>query len=242
MPRQKYWSSKKLDEQEIQRIVRLREQGKTLKEIGESRGTTPENIHMILKAHGISSSLKKVCELPECGKTFTARQVSQRACCRKHIKLLSSREERGTKASLVACALPECEKMFWAAHQTRKPDLCHEGHSGSGRRFCCKEHSNLHSSRRKLGMYHRLLTGTVKCLAAGCDETLALDEHHLVFRGNRSDKHSDTVWLCPTHHRYVHRGYANIVNNRFVLLVRDIRKGIEKKTKLFQGYRKSLGL
>jgi hypothetical protein len=66
-----------------------------------------------------------------------------------------------------------------------------------------------------------------KCLV--CDERYVLDEHHIEFRGTKSNKQSKTVWLCPTHHMAIHRGFARFDGERYVFTVEDIREGLHRK-------------
>lgn len=236
MERTKYWSSKKLDDKEIQRLWKMRQEGKTLTELAKSRGTTPSNIGLLFKSRGLNPNLEKICEIPECRKKYIARKSLQRTCSRKHLKLLMSREEANRTSSLLECALPECEKEVWMVHTGDAPGFS-EGIGGSGKRFCSTVHADMHGRRKKNNVYLRILGKGPKCIVPKCTERVVLDEHHIEWcRKNGSDKTSRTVHICPTHHQQVHRGYAEFCDGNFVNLIPKIRKGLKRKRRVFDGY------
>lgn len=233
----------RVSDDEVHRLWELRQNGASLSELAKERKTTAENISALFKSRGLPSGITKKCELPECGKIYQARMITQRACCRKHMKLLSSREDRGSLSSLLPCALPECPDYVWMVHQETKPDLKVGETSGSGKRFCCTDHADLHYRRRANGMYLRILNKGPSCIVFECNERICLDEHHIEHGPNCSNKQSKTVWLCPTHHMYVHRGLAKISpEGEFVSMIPLITKGIVDKIDMFIGYERSLGV
>jgi len=73
-------------------------------------------------------------------------------------------------------------------------------------------------------------------MVPSCKEKIILDEHHIEFSGNHSNKKSKTVWICPTHHMAVHRGYAKIEQGKYIDLVPTILTAIKKKRKIFRNY------
>jgi hypothetical protein len=238
--RPKQWSTSKLPTSEIEKLWKLLQKGWSLKELAKKRGTTTENIAYLLKSRGFPTrvDIQKKCQLPECGKDFQSTMGRGRFCCRQHMKLHFSREERGVISTLVLCALPECDNKIWMTHPGRRPGF--GGNGGSGKRYCCKEHGNKHSHRRLKGVYKNLLGLRGACEV--CGETLILDEHHEEFTRKGSNKQSKTHLLCPTHHMMIHRGWAIFQSGKFVRIDRKAKEGIKRRLKLFNDYKATLGL
>lgn len=229
------WSTTRIPNKEVLALYTEWKAGTPIRTLASRKGTTKESIYALFKSRNLSLALTKTCELPECEVVFVTKSPRQRACCKRHVKLLGSREERGATTLLLPCALPECTELVWMTHKAgQKPDF--GGRGGSGKRYCCKEHGEVMYRRRHSGSYARLLLQDAQCAAPGCKETLILDQHHEDFAGARSDKDSKTHWLCPTHHMQIHRGFADIVAGKFVSLVPKIKAGIKAKTKVFERY------
>jgi hypothetical protein len=235
--RKKYWSPKRISDEEVAALWKRRMSGTTTASIAKERGTTKENIQYLFKSRGLSLTISKKCPLPECAKDFQTKDPRQRFCCRKHMKLGFSREYRNATAIYQLCALPECDKSVWMTYtQGRKPTL--GGKGGSGKRYCCSLHSVRQSKRRLNGTYTNIFGHGDRCEAPGCKEHVVLDEHHEKFDKMtlKSDKNSKTHWLCPTHHMKIHRNYAEFSNGKYVDLIPKILAGIKKKSKLFHNY------
>lgn len=176
------------------------------------------------------------CALPECGKLFVPKRKA-RCCTRKHGKLLSERKRQGLITIHIVCALPECSNTFWTSHHSgQKPGMKINKKGRHYKIFCCAYHGDLHTRRRHNGVYLRVRGEGPVCCAPNCNERIALDEHHIEFGSKGSNKKSKVVWLCPTHHMYIHRRYAEFRNGEFVDLVSKIRYGLRWKRRIFHGY------
>jgi hypothetical protein len=178
-------------------------------------------VYRLFKLAGfVRGVVERKCELPECGAPFTTKDLSQKACCRSHVKLLISRRNKGLTISQVPCALAECQSIIWAVHKIgQKPHIgSRQEHMGSAKRFCCMAHASLHKHRVRTGQYAAALSqSAIKCEVCGYDR--CLDEHHEKWeRKGGSDKSSPTHWLCPNCHALIHRGFADYVSGVFTLL------------------------
>lgn len=78
-------------------------------------------------------------------------------------------------------------------------------------------------------LFYRRVLGTADHACVVCGERVILDEHHIEFSNGRSNKESKTVWLCPTHHMAIHRGFSRFDEGVFVWVVDDIRDGLRRK-------------
>lgn len=209
--------SKRVPDEVLQEMVRLREEGWSTGDLGRKYGITKEAAAHRLKLAGKNTWVTKRCDLPECQKEFKTQNIRKRYCCRQHTKRGSERERQGLKAKKMQCKLPECSEGFWAV----------AGH----KKFCCKDHGDLHTRRIEKGIYKRILgKSSLVCTAPGCGERIILDEHHIEMHKNKSNKDGPTIWLCPTHHMAVHRSAAIVTAaGKYISLLPAIRKGLKRK-------------
>ena len=186
-------------------------------EIAKRLGIHASNVSRLLRTH--VPPLNKKCEIFECNKTITTYDHRKVACCAYHNTLLQKRKDNKQQVTRKECMLPDCKKVIVTSH---------------GKHFCSKACLSLDTRRwgdKKNGSsnFYRKLLGTFPHKCVVCGENRVLDMHHVVFHKNKSDKTSDTVWLCPNHHMMVHRGYAKIENGQYVSLEADILKGLNEK-------------
>lgn len=208
------WSTKKGKSslnQHRSRIKWLLKMGFPQREIAEVVGTTRGNLARWLKVNKlrISDHSHPVvkCALIECEETFPFKK-GKICCCRQHIKRFNGR--KNNPASFIECGLPECHKTIL----------------NTKRKFCSKQHGDLHSKRHQTGFYERLKSKSPCCEV--CGEWRVLDEHHIEFFKGKSNKQSKTVWLCPTHHLAMHRRLAVYDENGFSWKDKEIVTGLSK--------------
>lgn len=226
---------RRIDDQEVRALFQRRLDGATFEELAEERGCTPASIRFLFRTRGFVDVLfERVCVLAGCGKTFTTNKPLRGYCSRKHAKLGSSRTVGGRTASTGVCALPECRKEINVCHAVgAKPAL-----SGryDGRRFCSRDHAEMHRRRVRTGWYDRLL-GASSIACEVCGHAYAVEEHHEVFDPKTgSDLSGPTHWLCATHHQMIHRGFAEYVDGVFTDRVDLLRKAVAEKGALFENY------
>lgn len=207
-----------LTPEQIEEVRSLREKGLTYRQIAKKYGITPEAVSWRLQSRGLRRWIRQKCELPECDVVFKTMNPRRRCCCLSHIKRLGMREERGIQAKRTVCSLPECDKIIWRV-----------GNHRLSRKFCSAVHTGLNSRRWRNGTYLRILGRGKPCVV--CGERIIVDEHHIEFSKNKSNKNSKTIWLCPTHHMAIHRGFAKIIEGKFVRMVEEIREGLLRKQK-----------
>jgi hypothetical protein len=225
----------------VTKLWKQRQAGATLTILGQKQGVSAEAIGALFKSRGLVATFETQCELPECRKRFFSKRPDRRTCCRKHNQRLLERERKGLTAALLPCALPGCTQQILWLYTGKRPNILLA--SGEGRRFCCKQHAAMASTRRKSGYYQRLLDRPNKCFSPQCAEHILVEEHHLEFvtgRNGGSNKTSLTCWLCPTHHMAIHRGLAVIQQGQYVDLVPSLLTDIEHKKELFANYERSL--
>jgi len=151
---------------------------------------------------------ERVCAIPECGAKFTSKDPRKIYCCREHAKLGGFRNSKGIRKVRAKCSLPECTNMVWAI----------EGR----KRYCSVNCTKRDYRRNRNGFYDRILGIGPTCSVPGCGHRLCIDEHHYVLDHskltlrhhsavkNKSVKSGPTIFLCPTHHAMVHRGFAYV--------------------------------
>ena len=198
-------------------MVRLKELGWSNTDIAKHLDLSLSSITQGLQKVGWRG-VRKVCVLEECGKEFWTRDTRHSFCCRLHTKRHHARVGAGVVGLFkdeVECALPECRVKF--------------KRRGTSVVYCCKRHGDLHNRRvEHRGFYDRILhISRLACMV--CGERYVLDEHHIEFKGAKSNKQSKTVWLCPTHHMAIHRGFARFEGEKYVHIVEDIREGLRRK-------------
>lgn len=202
-------------------ICIMRAHGASMLAIAKKYKISPETVRDRLAE---SVPVTRQCALLDCGRDFVTRDVRKTYCCRKHAKLAGNRRENGLAVERQECALPEC----------RAAVLGFRGRCS----YCCKDHADLDWRRwRKSKIYPRLLAKSPVCLA--CGEYRVVDEHHVVFYKNKSDKTSKKVYLCPTHHKLIHCGLAVIDSRGYVDLTEGIVADLKRKQpELGQGRRR----
>ena len=174
---------------------RLRKLGWSYSRIGKRLGVSPTTVLTHLTAN--ARLIERVCLLPECGHAIRTYNPRRFYCTRSHAKLDGSRKSKGLELVQRECALPECKAKVWAFENTRK--------------YCSQKHADLDWRRWKkhahgTGVYARIIIGKPCCNV--CGETAVIDKHHVDFTGNKSSRSSKQVYLCPTHHMLIHRGFA----------------------------------
>lgn len=163
------------------------------------------------------------CENPECQKDFwklrkeynrKQHHYCSHKCCSIH------KTTSGTVS--VICAY--CQKSFYKRKSTLK-------NAKNGLYFCCKKHKDIaqrldgikeiHPTHySKNGQYHSYRMNAFshyenKCSGCGDNDIRILEVHHI--DGDRS--HNDItnlMILCPKCHTLIEKGFANIVDNKFL--------------------------
>lgn len=222
---------------EIKKIWDAYQKGASLASLGRERGITSEAVGYLLHTRGFPIMLEKRCALFECGKPFKTNRVRQETCCPTHHKLHDSRKANGLKADRFPCAMPECSNEVVRTYAGKRPQA--SGH-GRCRVYCCKAHSIIMQARRAHGWYRNLLCSDKKCANPDCGETIVLDEHHIEYSKKGSNKKSKTVWLCPTHHMAIHRGYAKFAGGKFVDTTKWIVEQVKIKAQMLDRYKEYL--
>ena len=226
---------RRIEDGEVRKLFARRLNGETFEQLAADRGCTPATIRFLFRTRGFQDvEFERACALEGCDIVFTTNKPLRGYCSRKHAKLGSSRTVTGRTITVQTCALPECSKEIQVAHKLgEKPSL--EGRF-DGRRFCSREHSELHRRRVKSGWYERLL-GVSAIACEVCGHEYAVDEHHEVFDPKTgSDLSGPTHWLCATHHQMIHRGFAEYVGGIFVERVDQLRQAVAEKQALFGNY------
>jgi len=201
-----------IDHIEIKAMALLRAGGATFKAIGERYGITGEAVSARLRSRGLHRLPTRTCALHECGSKFDPRSADQICCSSLHTKRQEGRRLEDVFIADAVCKLPEC----------REPVVQRGIKFG---RFCCRNHMERHANRTKSGFYDRLLGKGPECIE--CGERLVLDEHHVEYTVNGSNKQSETIILCPTHHMAIHRSLAEYTEDGFVWKVDAILEGLE---------------
>lgn len=200
--------------------IRLRELGWTNPAIAKHLDLSVATVVQGFHKTGWAGLLRR-CALEECGKEFRTFRLKGAFCCQLHSKRHLARQAVGTVGLFtgdIECALPECRKT--APRQ------------GIVRTYCSRKHGDLHQrrlDRAKSSMFYERVLGAADNACVVCAERLVLDEHHVEYSNGRSNKQSKTVWLCPTHHMAIHRGFARFDGDKFVWTVEDIREGLARK-------------
>ena len=207
----------------VNEAIKLRQSGWSYAKIGKHLDISATTVMNHFNRVHSSKKFERTCLLQECGVVFSTIDPRQTCCCRSHTKLYCNRKAKETCVDYVECALPECKQMV-ARIDNRY------------RKFCCKAHHSLNLRRwgrkknkgvSKYEFYKRLLHYGTPCMVWG--ERYVVDEHHTEYTGNRSNKKSDVVFLCPTHHMAIHRGFAKIENGHYVWLTESLRKKLQQK-------------
>lgn len=201
-----------LSKEDLALTIKMRKDGKSAEQIAKHFGITKRAVQGRL-AVSIKEKITFIRKCPFCNETFETTDITKLYCSNAHTKRANRKKQR----VILECLLPECSNTFLGIKGTNK--------------FCCKKHGDLHSKRILNGVYDRIVNNSKKCLA--CDESVILDEHHIEFYNDngkvRSNKKSKTIYLCPTHHLAIHRGYAVIVDGKYVNIVSLIRKKLKMK-------------
>lgn len=207
----------------VQKALALRQEGYSYAAIGSQLGIAPTTVMNHFNRLNSNKRFKRKCALVECNQEFHTLDPRQTCCCRSHTKRHSNRKIKKICVNFTECALPECS--------VRVPRI------GRYRKFCCKKHSALNlrrwgrkhkGQRSKYEFYFRLLGFGTPCQV--CGEKYVVDEHHVHYSGNRSDKSSTTVYLCPTHHMAIHRGFAIIDDaGKFQWQTKTLTAALHKK-------------
>lgn len=195
------------------KMLEMRKSGKTLESIAKIYDVTPEAISYRLNRTTANIFNEIKCGLFECQNKVIVTSVKRKYCSKKCSRVAISRNANGTNVSYQECPAPECKKIFLKI--------------GNHRIFCSNKCCDLFSNRIKKGQYERLFDDSKKCFV--CDEKLVLDIHHVEYTSKGSDKNSKTIYLCPTHHMYIHRGFAKIVNDKFVLIAEELKENLIRK-------------
>jgi len=190
---------KRLKKFDVAEARKLRSEGWAFSRLGHYFGVSPTTVHSRIR--NADRYFTRNCALPECGQPFKTLDPRQTYCRKKHAKLAGSRALSGIEIKKKACALPECHNEIWCFKQAA---------------YCCSDHADLdwrrwRKQQKGQGLYRRLLFRNPHCFV--CGEWAVVDEHHVAFSKNKSDKAGITVWLCPTHHMLIHRGLAVIEPN-----------------------------
>ena len=185
--------------------------------LGARFGVSPTTV-----LHRLNESdrlLTRTCRLPECGRTIKTFDPRRVYCTKKHAKLDGARRQKGLLLVKKECALPECTEQIWAFEAQRK--YCCEAHADlDWRRWCKHAHGT--------GVYARMILKSPACRV--CGEPVVLDQHHVRFKGHKSDKKSQTFYLCPTHHMLIHRGFARLsIDGRYERLDAQILAALKRK-------------
>lgn len=213
---------KRTNEKIVEKAVTLRKQGWSYARIGRQLAVSPTTVMNHFNRRCSVKSIEKHCLLPECQQLFRTLDPRQVCCCRSHIKRFCNRRLKAICVDFTECALPECKQKI--------------ARIGPYRKFCSKKHAALNLRRwgrkhkgqtGKYEFYYRLLGFGQPC--AVCGEKYVVDEHHVVHQGNKSDKRSKTIYLCPTHHMAIHRGFAVLTETGFKWLIDDIKIGLNAK-------------
>jgi len=199
-------------------IIKLINDGVVLAEIAKKFGGKRSNLYRWIKTNNITVPENIVkCAIIECNNYFI--KVGKKKCCSNlHIRRLNARHNIIGVPRV--CKLPECSNLLINMRKL----------------FCCDEHADTDSYRKLSGFYERLLNKNPKCLA--CDEWRVVDIHHLEFNGKKSNKESETVALCPTHHHVLHAGLAEICDGNYIYLENQIIHGLTTKSPEFTAYSK----
>jgi hypothetical protein len=225
----------RIPDEEIAALWERRLDGESVTELARERGSSQGALSFLFRSRGfVAPTEVRTCALTDCDVSFDTPFDSRRVfCCRKHAKLGSARRVNGTTVRRMECALPECSVMVDAhVPVVGKPSLGH----AQGRRFCCKDHGDLHGRRIANGWYARLLGGDGrKCEV--CGEKVMLEEHHEVWDSKTgSDISGPTHTLCVNHHQMIHRGLAEYRDGKYVKLVTELRRAVRRKAKLYENY------
>ena len=175
-----------------QEIKVLRQKGWPLAKIGKQVGIAPETVRDRLAESGFA--IQRRCALPDCERVFSTRDARKVFCCLRHAKLASDRTRHGRVFESRECLMPGCSKKVLGVR----------GYTV----YCCREHGERNARLWRKGVFKRLLSKFPKCLA--CGEYAVVDKHHVRFAKNKSDKSSQVVYVCPTHHMLIHKGLARI--------------------------------
>jgi len=170
-----------------------------------------------LRLAGIKPPTVK-CAVYECQVKFETFDQRKKCCGNYHNTLYQKRKQDGVVIGEVECKLPECRKKFLNV---------------SGRYHCSKfcyslDHRRWGEKPGCKGSYYLNLLGKGPVCDV-CGEHRVIDEHHVTFVKNKSDKSSKTVWLCPNHHMMIHRGYATYVGEKYTFIDQSIIQDLKRK-------------
>lgn len=197
------------NKEEVKRL--LTETDLNRAEIGRRYGVTSAAVSAFVLRHGLEVTYTRVCEAPDCGRSFTSSKAAQRFCTRKCVKRRCEQRRRGAEILTKVCGLSEfneCAVTFTTA-STRKV-------------FC----TNRCSDRYAYLVYQKRINEAGYACEV-CGEDMIWDFHHIKERNEGgTDEPSNLTVLCPNHHHALHRGLATLdgsLTYRCKGIVREIR-------------------
>lgn len=208
-------SMKKQTEAKIEEILRLKnEERKSDRAVAKILKMSYDTVGKILKQENWEHFPPYKCGKYDCNNNVITRDPKTLYCCVQCGKTDHMRRKNAVEVTKTTCALPECDI-----------DVVIRGRKD---KFCSEAHCDLHFSRVSRDFYYKKLFGKLgKCIA--CDETNIVTIHHIEHTNGKSNKNSETIILCPTHHDYIHKNLAVYENGVYSYIYDKIVKGIVDK-------------